>query len=172
MESTLFSLFLNSPSDVFLGAWSQQSGPCVQTAHSLKHDWLAKLFCSRAVCFPEPGCWQVRHAQILKQVAHPGYAGCGPTCWFLREKRGKRAEFGEQRKLYRSGPKKKKRGQSGIPTPYCKAACWCLVPRKQTLAVEEMQGKGKDRDGLAELTQIGMSSIWLGISKHQREAYI
>jgi hypothetical protein len=33
-----------------------------------------------------------------------------------------------------------------------------LVPRKQTLSAEEMQGKGKDRDGLAELTQIGTSS--------------
>lgn len=53
----------------------------------------------------------------------------------------------------------KKEGNSGIPTPYCKAACWCLVPRKQTLAAEEMQGKGEDRDGLAGLTEIGMSSI-------------
>lgn len=53
---------------------------------------------------------------------------------------------------------KKKEGSLGIPTPYCKAAHWCLVPRKQTLSAEEMQGKGKDRDGLAELTQIGTSS--------------
>lgn len=101
MESKLFSFF-HSHSDIFIGAWSRQSGRAYKPPSSLKRDWLAKLFCPRAACLPEPGCWQVLHAQILKQVSSQA-AGCRPGCLFLRQERGERIHFGERGRLHGSG---------------------------------------------------------------------
>lgn len=66
-----------------------------------------------------------------------------------------------------------------MPTPHWKGnsacplltSCLLVFGAQKTLATEEMQRNGEDRDTLAETVRIGISPTCLGISKHQREAY-
>lgn len=54
-----------------------------------------------------------------------------------------------------------------MPTPHCKGSsacplltsCLLVFGAQKTLAIEEMQRKGEDRDALAEPVRIGISPI-------------